>query len=98
MKEVEMEEVEEEEEENPDVYFKQKGEGEPCRKRVAKKPRRHTPVVTESESVAISSPPTPLVIKLSTQKKTTEKAAPGLGKVSSHLQDFFYNYSLFSCS
>ena len=90
MKEVEMEDVEEEEEENLDVHFKQKREGEPCRKRVTKKPRRHTQVVVESESVAISSPPTPLVTKLSTQKKTAEKAAPGLGKISSHLQNFSF--------
>ena len=83
-----MEEEEEEEEENSDVHFKRKREGEHRRKRVVKKPRRHTPVVTESESVEIISPSAPLVIKLSMQKKAAEKAAPGLGKVSSHLQDF----------
>jgi len=82
-------EVEEEEEEDPDVHFKRKRKGEPRRKRVVKKPRRHTLVIAESESVAVVSPPTPLVIKLSAQKKATEKAAPGLGKISSHLQDFF---------
>jgi len=80
-----MEEEEEEEEENSDVHFKRKREGEPCRKRVVKKPRRHTPVVAERESVAIVSPPYPLVIKLSAQKKAAEKAAPGLCKISSHL-------------
>ena len=50
-----------------------------------KKPRSHTPVITESESIATVSPPALLVIKLSAQKKAAEKAAPGLGKVSSHL-------------
>ena len=35
-------EVEEEEEEDPDVHFKRKRKGEPRRKRVVKKPRRHS--------------------------------------------------------
>ena len=87
-----------EEVENPDVHFKRKRKDEPRRKRVVKKPRRHTLVVAESKSVAIVSPPAPLVIKLSVQKKATEKAAPGLGKISSYLQDFFSNYSLFPCN
>ena len=55
---------------------------------MVKKPRSHTPVITESESIATISPPTLLVIKLSAQKKAPEKATPGLGKISSHLQDF----------
>jgi len=38
-------EVEEEEEEDLDVHFKQKRKGEPCRKRVVKKPHRHTHVI-----------------------------------------------------
>ena len=59
------EEEEEEEEENPNVHFKQKRKSKPRRKRVVKKPRRHTPVIAESESVAIVSPPALLVIKLS---------------------------------
>jgi len=86
------------EEEDPDVHFKRKREGESRRKRVIKKPRRHTPVVAESESVAISSLPVPLIIKLSAQKKAAEKADPGLGKISSHLQYFLISYFIFSCS
>ena len=95
MEEVEMEK---EEEEDPDIHFKRKlkRKGEPRRKRVVKKTRHHTPVVAESKSVAIVSPPAPLVIKLSVQKKAIEKAAPGLGKINLHLQDFFY--SPFLCS
>jgi len=50
-----------------------------------KKPRRHTPVIVESESIVIVPPPAPLVIKLSAQKKAPEKAAPILGKISSCL-------------
>ena len=50
-------EVEEEEEEDPNVHFKRTRKGEPRRKRVVKKPRRHTPVIAESESVAITPPP-----------------------------------------
>ena len=38
-------EVEEEEEEDLDVHFKRKRKGEPCRKRVVKKPHRHTHVI-----------------------------------------------------
>jgi len=82
------EEEEEEEEENPDVHFKWKRKSKPRRKRVVKKPCRHTPVIAKSESVAIFSPHALLVIKLSTQKKAPEKAAPGLDKISSCLQDF----------
>ena len=91
-----MEEVEMEEE-DPNVHFKRKREGEPRRKRVVKKPRHHTLVVAESKSVTIISHPSPLVIKLSAQKKITEKAAPGLSKISSCLQDIFL-ITLFSCS
>jgi len=61
---------------------------------VVKKPRRHTPVIVESESVAIVSPPAPLIIKLLVQKKATEKTAPGLGKISSC--SILFSYSLFS--
>jgi len=86
MEEVEIEEEEEEEEEeNSDVHFKQKRKGKPHRKRMMKKPHRHTPVITESESVAVVPPPAPLVIKLSAQKKASEKAALDLGKISSCL-------------
>ena len=53
-----------------------------------KKPRRHTPVIAESESVMNVPPPAPLVIKLSAQKKAPEKVAAGLGKISSCLKDF----------
>jgi len=60
---------------------------------VVKKPRRHTLVIAESESVVIARPPALLVIKLSAQKQATEKIALGLGKISSHLQDFFYLYA-----
>ena len=68
-----MEEVEVEEE-DPDVYFKWKRKGEPRRKRVVKKPYRHTPVIAESESVAVTPPLAPLVIKLSAKKKATKKS------------------------
>ena len=48
-----------------------------------KKPHRYTPtVITEGESAAVPPPPGPLVIKLSAQKQTTDKAVPGLGKTS----------------
>ena len=56
--------------------------------RVMKKPRRHTLVIVESESVAIVPPPVPLVIKLSVQKKAPETVDPALGKISSRLQVF----------
>ena len=85
MEEVGKQDAEEEEEKNPDVHFKWKREGEPRRKRVVKKPHRHTLVIAESESVVIVPPPAPLVLKLSTQKKAAEKAAPVLSKISSHL-------------
>ena len=78
----------EEEVKNPDVHFKQKRKGKPRKKRVMKKPRRHTPVITESESVVIVPPPAPLVIKLSVQKKSPETVAPAFGKINSCLQDF----------
>ena len=61
---------------------------------MVKKPRRHTPVIVESESVAIVSAPAPLIIKLLVQKKATEKTAPGLGKISSC--SILFSYSLFS--
>jgi len=82
-------EVEEEEEKDPDIHFQRKQKGEACIKRVVKKPRRHTPVIAESELVAVSPTLSLLVIKLSAQKEATEKAAPSLGKISSLLQDFF---------
>ena len=70
------------EEEDHDVHFKRKRQGGSRRKRVVKKPRRYTPtVITEGESAAVP-PPAPLVIKLSAQKQTTDKAVPGLGKTS----------------
>ena len=79
MEEVEVEEVEE----DHDVHFKRKRQGGSRRKRVVKKPRRYTPtVITEGESAAVL-PPVQLVIKLSTQKQTTDKAIPGLGKINS---------------
>ena len=81
------EEEEEEEEENPDIHFKLKRKGKARKKRVIKKPRRHTSVTAESESVVIVPPFAPPVIKLSTQKKAPEKASPALGKISSYLQD-----------
>jgi len=84
-----MEEDEEEkEEENSNVHFKRKRKGKPHRKRVMKKPRRHTPIIAESKSVVTVPPPTPLFIKLSVQKKAPEKVALDLGKISSYLQDF----------
>ena len=43
--------------------------------------------IAESESVAIIPPPASLVIKLSTQKKITEKIALALGKINSDLED-----------
>ena len=88
MEEVKMEEEEEEDEENSYVHFKRKRKGKPRKKRVMKKRRRHTPVIGESESVAIVPPPAPLVINLSAQKKAPETTALALGKISSCLQDF----------
>ena len=85
MEEAEAEE-EEEEEENPDVHFKQKRKGKPRKKKVVKKPRRQALVIAESESVAIFPPSALLVIRLSAQKKTPEKVAPALGKISSCLE------------
>jgi len=80
MEDVEVEEVEEE---DPDVYFKRKWQGESRKKRVVKKPRRYTPtVIAEGESAAVPPPPALLVIKLSAQKQTTNKDVPGLGKTS----------------
>ena len=83
-------EVEEEEEKDQDIHFQRKQKGEACIKRVVKKPHLHTPVISESESVAVAPPLAPFVIKLSPQKEATEKAAPGLDKISSLLQDFFW--------
>ena len=57
-------EVEEEEKEDPDVHFKRKQKGGPRRKRVVKKPCRHTPAIAESKSAAVAPPSVPLVIKL----------------------------------
>ena len=80
MEEVEVEEVEEE---DPNVHFKQKRQGGSRRKREVKKPRRYTfTVITEGESAIVPPPPTLLVIKLSAQKQTTDKAIPSLGKTS----------------
>jgi len=46
---------------------------------VVKKPRRYTPTsIAEGESAAVPPPPAPLVIKLSVQKQTTDKAVPSL--------------------
>ena len=56
-----------------------------------KKPRRHTPVIVESESAAVAPLSVLLVLKLSAQKHATEKAAAGLGKTSSFLQKPFFN-------
>ena len=80
MEDVEVEKVEEE---DPDVHFKRKRKGGSRRKRVVKKPHRYTPtIITEGETVTVSPPPAPLVIKLSAQKQTTDKAVPSLGKTS----------------
>ena len=57
------------EEEDPNVHFKRKREGEPRRKKVVKKSRRHTPVIAESKSVAIVSPLAPLVRRRRKQLK-----------------------------
>ena len=88
-------EMEEEEEENLDVYFKRMRKGKPRKKKVMKKPRCHTPVTAESESVAIVSPPASLVIKLSMQKKAPEKAVPALRLI---LVCKMFNCSLFPCT
>jgi len=80
MEDVEVEEVEEE---DPNVHFKWKLQGGSRRKRVEKKCHRYTPtVIAEGESAAVPPPPAPLVIKLSAQKQTTDKAVLGLGKTS----------------
>ena len=48
-----------------------------------KKPRRYTPtIIVEGESAAVPPPLAPLVIKLSAQKQTADKAVLGLGKTS----------------
>ena len=79
MEDVEVEEVEE----DPDVHFKRKRQGGSCRKRVVKNPRRYTlTIITEGESAAVPPPPALLVVRLSAQKQTTDKAIPGLGKTS----------------
>ena len=89
MEEVKVEEVEEE---DLDVHFKWKRQGGSHRKRVVKKPRHYTPtVITEGESAAVPPPPASLVIKLSVQKQTTDKAVPGLGKTS-FIHFFIYLY------
>ena len=82
-----MEEEEQEEEENSDIYFKRKRKDKPHKEKVVKKPRRQTLVIAESKSVAIVPLSASLVIKLSQQKKTPEKSARTLGKISSYLQD-----------
>ena len=87
MEHVDMEEVEEE---DPDVHFKRKREGESRRKSVVKKPHRYTPaVITEGESSAVPPPPAPLVIRLSAPRQTAGKAAPDPGKISSVLIIYF---------
>ena len=59
-----------------------------------KKPRRHTPtVIAESESAAVALTPAPLIIKLSAQKQTTDKAIPALGKTSSIFVTHIYTYT-----
>ena len=46
-----------------------------------KKPRRYTPtIIAEGESAVV--PLAPLVIRLSAQKQTIDKAVPDLGKIS----------------
>ena len=80
MEDVEVEEVEEE---DPDVHFKRKRQGGSRRKRVVKKSRRYTPtIIAEGELAAVSPPPALLVIKLSAQRQTIDKAVPDLGKIS----------------
>ena len=59
---------------------------------MVKKPRRHTPVIAESESAAVA-PPVPLVSKLSAQKQATDKAVPDLGKTSSIFATHIYTYT-----
>jgi len=91
-------EVEEEEEEDPDVHFKRKRKGERRRKWVVKKPHHYIPTaIAESESAAVPPPPAPLVIKLSAQKQTTEKAIPGLGKTTSILQHTYIHIQMYIC-
>ena len=89
MEDVEVEEVEEE---DFDVHFKRKRQGGSRRKRIVKKPRRYTPtIIAEGESAAVPPSPAPLVIKLSAQKQTTDKAVPSLGKTSfTHFSSIFF--------
>jgi len=92
MEDVEVEEVKEE---DPDVHFKRKRQGGSRRERVVKKSRRCTPtVIAEGKSAAVFPPPAPLVIKLSAQRQTTDKAVPDLGKISSILATYTYIYSI----
>ena len=71
------------EEEDLDVHFKRKRQGGSRKKRVVKKPRRYTPtIISEGESAAVPPPPALLVIRLSAQKQTINKAVPDLGEVS----------------
>ena len=80
-----MEDVEVEEmgEEDPDVLFKRKWQGGSRGKRVVKKPYRYTPtVIVESKSVVVPPPLASLVIRLSAQKQTIDKAVPDLRKIS----------------
>ena len=88
MEDVEVEEVEEE---DPGVHFKRKRQGGSRRKRVEKRPRRYTlTIIAKGESAAVP-PLAPLVIKLSAQKQTTDKAVPGLGKTSfTHFPSLFF--------
>ena len=51
-------------------------------KRVVKKPRRYTPTIITEGELAACLLLLSLVIKLSAQKQTTDKAVPGLGKTS----------------
>jgi len=88
-----MEEVKVEEE-DPDVHFKRKRQGVSRRKRVVKKPRRHTPTaIAESKSATVAPPLALLVIKLSTKKQATDKVIPGLGKTSSIFVTRMYTYT-----
>jgi len=85
-------EVEEVEEEDPDVHFKRKQQGESRRKRLVKKARRYTPaVIAEGESAAVP-PLASLVIKLSALRQTVDKVVPDLSKISSILAIYTYIY------
>ena len=58
-----------------------------------KKPRRYTPtIIAEGESAALPPPPAPLVIKLSAQRQTIDKAVLDLGKISLTLATCTYMF------